>query len=87
MDRTPPATGRPQLRSLVRWLRPDRGLVLLTVVLGGLASAFEVASLGLVGVLLQVTEAGVTGRLGPFSRVVPLLRGLTPTGSGPCSCP
>jgi len=48
--------------------------------LGCLASVFEVASLGLLMVLLSVSDAGLPDRLGPFSRVVPLLRGLSPNG-------
>ncbi len=66
--------------SLWRWIRPERRTFAAAAMLGAFSSVFEVASLGLVGVLLQVTEAGDFGRLGPFSRVVPLLRGLTPTG-------
>ena len=67
-------------RPLLAWLAPHRGPVAVSVLLGGLASAFEVASLGLLMVLLSVSDQGLPERLGPFSRVLPLLRGLPPDG-------
>jgi subfamily B ATP-binding cassette protein MsbA len=62
-------------------VRPHRGTVLASVVLGALASVLEVCSIGLVGPLLLVSSQGLSGvSLGPFSRVVPLLSGLSPNG-------
>lgn len=80
MTRSPSADTGPAWRPLWTWLRPHRGRVVASMLLGCLASAFEVASLGLLMVLLSVSDAGLPERLGPFSRVVPLLRGLSPNG-------
>ncbi len=71
-----PASG--PMRALWAAIRPERRNYVAAVVLGALASFLEVVSIGLFGVLLEVTEAGTFGRLGPFSRVLPLLAGLSP---------
>lgn len=68
------------VRPLWDWLAPHRLRVALSMGLGCLASVFEVASLGLLMVLLSVSDQGLPERLGPFSRVVPLLRGLPADG-------
>jgi len=59
---------------------PQRRTFFAAVALGALASLLEVVSIGLFGVLLQVADAGTVGRLGPFTRVLALLRGLSPVG-------
>lgn len=64
--------------ALWHWIVPERRNFAAAVVLGATASFLEVVSIGIFGVLLQVTEAGTFGRLGPFSRVVPLIAGLSP---------
>jgi ABC-type multidrug transport system fused ATPase/permease subunit len=67
------------VRALLRWLSPHRGRVAASVVLGACASVLEVASIGLVAPLLLAGEDGLGG-LGPFSRVLPLIDGLSPSG-------
>ena len=70
-----------QFRPLLRWIRPHRSAFLGSLALGGLSSVLEVASLGLIAVMLQVGEHGIEGaRLGVFSRFAPMLRGLSPDG-------
>src|SRR5947207_5490426 len=64
------------LRPLLAWLRPHRVAVVLAIASGCVASAFEVASLGLFAVLVNVRDAGLPTDLGPLSRVLPLLKGL-----------
>jgi ABC-type multidrug transport system fused ATPase/permease subunit len=66
---------RTSVRTLAPWLRPHRLAVAASMVLAAVASALEVASIGLVAPLLLVGEEGVAG-LGPFSRVLPTLAGL-----------
>ena len=71
----------PQLRPLARWIRPHRGAFLGSIALGALSSVLEVASFGLLAVLLSVGEHGIANaRLGVFSRFAPMLQGLSPDG-------
>jgi hypothetical protein len=45
-------------RALAPWIRPHRRAFAAAVALGAAAGALEVCSLGLVGVLLEVTATG-----------------------------
>lgn len=68
-------------RALGPWIRPHRSRFAAAVLLGAAASICEVASLALVGVLLQVTAEGLVGRLGPYEALGPWLRALSPNGA------
>lgn len=76
-----PGAGPSVWRALHPWIRPHRGTFVAAVLLGAAASAVEVASLALVGVLLQVTSEGVLGPLGPYELLGPSLRSLAPEGA------
>jgi ABC-type multidrug transport system fused ATPase/permease subunit len=68
------------LRTLASWTFARRRAVALATALGAIASALEVASIGLVGPLLLVGSGGLDGRLGPLSWVAPVLEGLSAEG-------
>ena len=75
----PPVPSPPSVwRALAPWIRPHRRAFAAAVALGAAAGALEVCSLGLVGVLLEVTATGLAGRLGPFEPLGPSLRALGP---------
>ncbi len=79
MKRTEPAAEDVVWRPLFAWIRPHRWAFSGSVVLGAGAGLLEVLSIGLVVPFLLVSGEGLTGQsLGPFSRVLPLLRDMTP---------
>jgi ABC-type multidrug transport system fused ATPase/permease subunit len=75
MSLPPPSEARAQV---ARWLRPHRGAVVASVVLAGLASLLEVASIGLVAPLLLAGEEGLLPALGPLSALVSPLEAWAP---------
>lgn len=68
-------------RALFRWIRPHRWAFVGSVVLGATAGLMEVFSIGLVVPFLLASGKGLDpATLGPFQRVLPLLRDLGADG-------